>query len=117
MGTSNKGHCIHFDRMIATIDSAAANGWPDAGGIHSPAGRDWAKKWKTQMIDLHEFRARVENTVADLNRDIALMESGQIKMKSKNGDEPWRDVTQESIARNKLIVSTHELILAGVDKR
>jgi hypothetical protein len=69
------------------------------------------------MIDLQEFRARVEKTVADLHRDIALMESGQIKMKSKNGDEPWRDVTQDSIDRNKRIISTHELILAGVDKR
>jgi hypothetical protein len=81
------------------------------------ASRQIADEGKTQMIDLHEFRARVEKTVADLHRDNALMESGQIKMNSKNGDEPWRDVTRESIARNKSIISTYELILAGVDKR
>ena len=68
------------------------------------------------MIDLREFRARVEKTVADLHRDNALMESGQVKMQSNTGKEPWQDVTEELIARNKRIISTHQTILAGVDK-
>jgi len=68
------------------------------------------------MTDLHDFRVGVEKTIADLLRDNDLMKSGQIKMQSKSGDEPWRDVTQELIARNKRIISTHRTILAGVEK-
>ena len=68
------------------------------------------------MTDLHDFRVGVEKTIADLLRDNDLMKSGQIKMQSKNGDEPWRDVTQELIDRNKRIILTHRTILAGVDK-
>jgi len=44
------------------------------------------------MTALQDFRAGVEKTVADLLRANDLMTSGQIKMQSKNGDEPWRDV-------------------------
>jgi hypothetical protein len=68
------------------------------------------------MTALQDFRAGVEKTVADLLRANDLMTSGQIKMQSKNGDEPWRDVTKEIIARNKRMISTHQAILAGVDK-
>lgn len=68
------------------------------------------------MTDLHAFRVGVEKTVADLLRDNDLMKSGQVKMQSKSGDAPWRDVTQEIIARNKRMISTHQTILAGVDK-
>ena len=68
------------------------------------------------MTALQDFRAGVEKTVADLLRANDLMTSGQIKMQSKNGDEPWRDVTKEIIARNKRMISTHQTILAGVDK-
>ena len=69
------------------------------------------------MIDLREYRKRVQESISELKRDIEVLQSGQITLRSKDGDGPWVDATPEAIARDKRVLGTYEMILADIERR
>jgi len=55
--------------------------------------------------------------MAAVRKDLAPLESGEMKLGSRTGDGPWKDVTGEWIEHHKRTIGTYEAILAALAKR
>jgi hypothetical protein len=64
-----------------------------------------------------EYRKRIEADIADVRRDLAPLEAGEMRLGSRQGGEPWRDVTGEWIEHHKRTIATYEAILAALAKK
>jgi hypothetical protein len=63
-----------------------------------------------------DYRKRIEGDLADVRRDLAPLESGEMTLSSRTGNGPWRDTTPEMIAQHKRTIATFEGILAALKK-
>jgi hypothetical protein len=62
-------------------------------------------------VDWEAYASGVEAELEQLKKDLRPLEAGQITLGERTGGGPWRDVTQEAIARNKQAIRTYEAIL------
>lgn len=65
-------------------------------------------------VDWREYADGVEKQLDQLRRDLEPLESGRMKLGEREGNNAWRDVTQEAIDRNKQVIATYEAILKNV---
>lgn len=65
-------------------------------------------------VDWEAYARGIETDIAQLKKDIAPLEAGEMTLGERHGSGPWRDVTAESIARNKKAIATYEAILKDV---
>lgn len=65
-------------------------------------------------VDWREYAEGVEKQLEQLRRDLEPLESGRMKLGEREGSNAWRDVTQETIDRNKQVIATYEAILKDV---
>jgi hypothetical protein len=65
-------------------------------------------------VDWEAYASGIEADIAQLKKDLAPLEAGEMTIGERRGSGPWRDVTAESIARNKQAIATYEAILKDV---
>jgi hypothetical protein len=65
-------------------------------------------------VDWEAYAKGVEAQIARIKKDLAPLEAGELKLGERQPGSPWRDVTQESIDRNKQALETNETILKDV---
>jgi hypothetical protein len=72
-------------------------------------------KQETAMaVDWEAYAKGVEADIAQLKKDLVPLEGGSMKVGERTAGGPWRDVTAESIERNKRAIATYEAILTDV---
>jgi hypothetical protein len=64
---------------------------------------------------LEALRDRSVHQIAEIQKMLTLLESGQMHLGSREGDGPWCDTTQEWIQRHKENIGTYEAILKALD--
>ncbi|MEH2476265.1 hypothetical protein V1281_002566 [Nitrobacteraceae bacterium AZCC 2161] len=65
-------------------------------------------------VDWEAYAKGVEADIAEIKKHLAPLEAGKMKLGERQGDSPWRDVTQEAIDREKRALATYEAILVDV---
>lgn len=65
-------------------------------------------------VDWVEYARGVEADIAKIKEYLTPLEAGEMKLGSREGDGPWRDVTQNAIDRERRVLQTYERILASV---
>jgi hypothetical protein len=85
--------------------------YADVGHIGAMA-KDWppASFWE-------DYARRIQADLEQTRKDLAPLESGQMRIGSRTGDGPWRDKTGDWIAHFKRTIATFEDILAAVKKK
>lgn len=68
-------------------------------------------------IDLTAYADGIEADLAELRKGLALLESGEVTHRQKEGSGPWRDVTREIIDHDKKVIENYEQILIDVRDR
>jgi hypothetical protein len=64
-----------------------------------------------------DYQNRLEADLAEAKKSLEPLEAGQMRWGQRTGDGPWRDITEEWIARYKHTIGNLEAILAAVAKR
>lgn len=64
-----------------------------------------------------DYKKQTEGNLAAARRDLAPLESGEMHLGERNGNEPWRDTTQEWVVRHKHTIGTLESILMALKRR
>lgn len=67
-------------------------------------------------VDLEAYAKDVEEQVRQIRDDLPL-EAGKMTIGEREGNGPWRDVTQDMIKHHKSSLRTYELILADLKAR
>jgi hypothetical protein len=65
-------------------------------------------------VDWKAYAKGVEADIAQIKKDLAPLEEGRMTIGERELGSPWRDVTQEMIARHKQNIATYETILKDV---
>jgi hypothetical protein len=65
-------------------------------------------------VDWHTYAKDVEAELAQLRRDFTPLEAGTMQIVERVGGGEWKDVTQETVDRNKRVIATYEAILEDV---
>ncbi|PJG50685.1 hypothetical protein CVM73_35025 [Bradyrhizobium forestalis] len=68
-------------------------------------------------IDLKAYAKDVEEQIKQIRDDLAPLEAGKMTIGEREGNRPWRDVTQDMIRHQKSSLRTYELILADLRAR
>lgn len=68
-------------------------------------------------VDLMAYAKDVEAQIKQIRDDLAPLEAGKMTIGEREGNGPWRDVTQDMIKHHKSSLRTYELILADVRAR
>ena len=63
-------------------------------------------------IDLKAYASEIEDQIKQIQEDLVPLENGTMTIGEREGNGPWRDVTQETIEHHKSSLRTYELILA-----
>ena len=63
-----------------------------------------------------DYRREVEAEIAALKKYLALLESGKLTLGEREGNGPWRDTTQEAMARDRQTIRVYENILEQIKK-
>ena len=64
-----------------------------------------------------DYQKRIEAELAQARQELAPLISGEKRLGERRGDEPWRDITEEWIARHKHTIGTYEAILAALKRK
>jgi hypothetical protein len=64
-----------------------------------------------------DYQKRTEAELARARKDLAPLESGEMRLGERRGDGPWRDITEEWIAHHKRTIGTYEAILAALKRK
>jgi hypothetical protein len=67
--------------------------------------------------DLKAHASEIEDQIKQIHEDLAPLENGTMTIGEREGNGPWRDVTQETIKHHKASLQTYELILADLRAR
>ena len=67
------------------------------------------------MQQLEAYKRDIRERIEECRRDLAPLETGEIRQQSKTGDEPWKDTAAETIAHHKRTIAMYERILAVLD--
>ncbi|WP_426411967.1 hypothetical protein [Bradyrhizobium ganzhouense] len=68
-------------------------------------------------IDLKAYKRDVEAQIEQIREDLAPLESGKMTVGEREGNGPWRDVTNDVIEHHKSSLQTYELILVDLNAR
>ncbi|MDA9401039.1 MULTISPECIES: hypothetical protein [unclassified Bradyrhizobium] len=68
-------------------------------------------------VDLKAFAKGVEEQIKQIRDDLAPLEAGKMTIGEREGNGPWRDVTQDMVKHHKSSLRTYELILADLRAR
>lgn len=68
-------------------------------------------------LDLTACAKNIEGQIKQIQDDLAPLEAGKMTIGEREGNRPWRDVTQDMIKHHKSSLQTSELILADVRAR
>ncbi len=70
------------------------------------------------MKYLEDYLQRIEHVeIPNLRRDLAPLESGEMKLASRKGDGPWVDETADWIKRLKESINTYEQIAKALREK
>lgn len=70
------------------------------------------------MDHLKEYLSRVEEVeIPNLQRDLAPLESGEMRLASRKADGPWVDQTDDWIKKLKESIDTYQKIAQALRKR
>jgi hypothetical protein len=64
-----------------------------------------------------DYRKRYEAELEQIRKDLAPLESGEMRLGTRTGDGPWRDITQVRIADHKRTIAKYEAILTALKNR
>ena len=65
-------------------------------------------------VDWVAYAKGVEADIARIRDYLTLLESGKLKLSSREVGGQWNDVTQEAIEREQQVLKTYETILVDV---
>lgn len=68
-------------------------------------------------VDLKAYAKDVEEQIKRIRDDLAPLEAGKMTIGEREGNGPWRDVTQDMVKHHKSSLRTYELILADLRAR
>ncbi|WFU39203.1 hypothetical protein QA640_33260 [Bradyrhizobium sp. CB82] len=68
-------------------------------------------------VDLKADAKDVDDQIKQIRDDLAPLEAGKLTIGEREGNGPWRDVTQDMIEHHKSSLRTYELILADLRAR
>lgn len=68
-------------------------------------------------VDLEAYAKDVEEQTRQIRDDLEPLEAGKMTIGEREGNGPWRDVTQDMIKHHKSSLRTYELILADLKAR
>jgi hypothetical protein len=69
------------------------------------------------MDNSDDLARRVEKDIADLQRYLRPLESGQMQVRERRADGEWGDITKREIERRKGVIATLQGILTGVKEK
>jgi hypothetical protein len=69
------------------------------------------------MPQIEGFIRRCEEQLEQLRTQLAPLESGNMTIGSRRGNEAWRDITQERIEQIRLNIDNYEAIIERLRKR
>lgn len=61
-----------------------------------------------------DYIGEIKAQLARLAEDLAPLESGEMQLFERKGDDPWEEITQDMIANYKRNIATYESILAAL---
>jgi hypothetical protein len=64
-----------------------------------------------------DYRKRIEADLAQVRKDLAHLESGEMRLGERKVDGPWRDITEQWIKHYKHTIGTFEAMLAALNKK
>jgi hypothetical protein len=53
-------------------------------------------------VDLKAYASEIEDQIKQIHEDLAPLENGTMTIGEREGNGPWRDVTQETIKHHKV---------------
>jgi hypothetical protein len=65
-------------------------------------------------VDLNAYAKDVEEEIKQIRDDLMPLEAGKMTIGEREGNGPWRDVTQGMIKQHKSSLRTYGLILADL---
>jgi hypothetical protein len=75
-------------------------------------------KKAVRLLELCEAEGfQTEARLAEIRKNLAPLESGQMRIGERTGGGPWRDITADWIAQDKRTIGIYEAILAALQKR
>jgi hypothetical protein len=66
---------------------------------------------------LEEYARRIEADIAEFKRDLAPLESGELRLSERKANGPWVDTTQREIDWHKRTIAQYEVILTQIRGR
>jgi hypothetical protein len=64
----------------------------------------------------NDYKKRIEANIAEVQRDLAPLESGEMSLAERKNGEAWRDTTQEWIAHHRQTIAQYEAMLAALKR-